>query len=245
VIVDSHTVVGFWPREAKDLSPQALLRLMQRHGVDRACVTSARAFVYDFVEGNQETLEICAAHEALLPGTVIDPRRFLECRDEIASARDRGFRLFRLFPDEQGWTADSPAFTRLLPDFAEAGLPVAAPSRIGLGPLLRAWGDVDLPLILSGVTYWDLADVLAMMEAHPRVCLDTSLLNSPGAIELICERFGAERVLFGSGALLNEMAPALETVRQAQVSEAQRALILGGNATRLFGVSRKGRRAAP
>ncbi len=236
MIVDSYAIAGFWPREARDLSPEALLRLMARHGVTCACVTSARAFLYDFVEGNAETLALCADHHGLLPTACIDPRRFLECRDEIASARERGFRLFRLFPDEQGWTADSPAFSRLLPDFAAAKLPVATSPKIGLGALQRAWQGLDLPLVLSAISYWELADALALLEAHPRIHVDTALLNSPGAVELVSERFGAERILLGSGALLNEMAPALGVVRAAGVSDELKALILGGNARRLLGI---------
>jgi len=235
MIVDSHCLVGFWPLDRRDLSPEALLRLMDRHGVAQACIVSTRAFIYDFVEGNEETLKWCGAQERFLPVAVIDPRRYIECPSEIASARQRGFRLFRLFPDRQGWRADAPAFHRLVPGLAEAGLPLAVPPEIGLGALATRLPELRAPVILSGVTYWQLADALAMMETAGNLLMDTSMLNSPGAVEQVCQLFGPERLVFGSGALLNHMAPALRTVRHAQITEAQREPILGGSLRSLLG----------
>lgn len=237
MILDSHCVVGFWPLDRRDLSCQALLRLMDRHDVAQACIVSTKAFLYDFVEGNEETLKWCRSEGRFLPVATIDPRRYVECVDEIASARERGFRLFRLFPDRQGWQADAPAFRRLVPAFAEAGLPLAVPPEIGLGALAACLPELRVPVILSAVSYWQLADALAMMEQHENVRMDTALLNSPGAIEQVCELFGPGRLLFGSGALLNHMAPALRTVEHAQIRDRQKRLIVAENLRKLLGSS--------
>lgn len=235
MIVDSHCMAGFWPLQRRDLSRERLLRFMDRHQVQQACLVSAKAFIYDFVEGNEETLRWCAQQERFLPVAVIDPRRYLECLAEILSARERGFRMFRLFADHQHWQADWPSFRRLPEVFSEVKLPVAAPPEIGLGALAGCLPDLQAPVILSGLTYWNLADGLALMEQHRNVYVDTSLLNSPGAVELVCQEFGPERLIFGSGALLNHMAPPLQVIAHTQMDEAAKAAVLGGNLEGMMG----------
>ena len=64
--------------------------------------------------------------------------------------------------------------------------------------------------------------------------MDISHLLSPGAIQLIADKVGAERLLFGSGAPSRPIASIVNTLKLAGLSSDQSTLVLSGNAQRIL-----------
>jgi uncharacterized protein len=73
------------------------------------------------------------------------------------------------------------------------------------------------------------------MSAAPGLHLETTSLLAAGALEAAVRAAGATRLLFGSGAPLRALSSALMTVQLADLSDADRAAILGDNLARLLG----------
>lgn len=239
MVIDCNTVFGFWQRDGRDTSLAQLLWLMDRHGIDAALTCSSTGVWGDFVRGNEETLATCLANPRLLPVLTVRPLHYLDCREQLATARERGFRMIRFFPHEQGWSPRDLCFRRLIEPLAEAGLPVlwtyldeADPLR-PLPALVDYFRGSDVPLVLGSVSY-TLGEFLSACELHPHCYTDTAQLFLLNELEIIRDHVGIEHVLFGSHAPFDNPAAALEVVRQARLTAGEREAVLGGNVARLL-----------
>jgi predicted TIM-barrel fold metal-dependent hydrolase len=233
MITDADTVFGFWPGRRVDISLERLLGLMAHYGIDRACVCSARGVCYDYEEGNAETVEVTQRHSNLIPVMTIDPRRHLGCVEEIRRRVNEGFRLFRLYPDYQGWSLNSPSARRVIDLLQDAGAILMLGGSADLTiPIVR---DLRIPVILTGAHFYQLADVLAYSNELPHVHLTTRFLIGPGAVKTFVSNVGHERLLFGSHAPLAYLASALRMIESTILTPEQRAAIMGGNLERLMG----------
>ncbi|HOR01619.1 MAG TPA: amidohydrolase family protein [Anaerolineae bacterium] len=232
-IIDLDAVAGSWPQRRADISVGRLLSMMDRHGVGRACTVSARGILYDDAEGNAETLAWCRDNPRLIPVGTIDLRKFAGYRAEIARLNAAGVRLWRLFPEHQGWTFELATFRRVLSALEDAGAVLfvsGQPSAVA-----RAVAGARLPVIL-GVHFYQMADLLATLEEGAGLCISTRLLHGPGVLGRLVQAMGHERIVFGSGAPLASLGSALGCIAAARLPAEQRAAILGGNLRRLLGV---------
>ncbi len=238
MVIDCNTVFGYWQRDYRDTSLAQLLRLMERYGVDAALTCSSSAVWSDFVRGNAETLQVCHEHPCLLPVLTVRPSHYLDCVEEIAGARERGFRMVRFFPHEQGWSARDLCFRRLVEPLVEARLPVfwsyldeADPLR-PIPVLVDYFRGSELPLIFGSVSY-ALGEFLSACELHPHCHTDTAQLFLLNELEIIRDHAGIKHILFGSHAPFDNSTAPLEVIRHARLTVGEREAVLGGNAARL------------
>lgn len=240
MIVDCNTIFGYWQKELHDYSLPTLLRLMRRHGIERALTCSARGVWDSFLEGNEETIRVCAAHPQLFPVATIRPSDWHACREEIASLRARGFRMIRFFPAVQGWSVSSLSFRRLVEPLVACGLPLFFDNDYNIAavmsPLVEMFQGTNVPLIFSGVSY-SLSEFLAACERHPFCYTDTWQLFLLNEIEIIRNEAGAGHVLYGSRAPRDMPGPCLEMIRHARLGEDERKQILGEGILALLGLS--------
>ncbi len=231
--IDIDALVGFWPSRCCDIRAAHLQKVMARYGIDRACVCSARGVWYDDEEGNRETEELVARYPNLIPVATIDPRKFTSAAMEIRRRVDAGIRVFRFFPEYQGWSFNSPSFRRILKMLDEARVVIAVGGSIS--QVLPELNGLHTPVVLTGAHFYQLADALACADELPNVHLSTRLLIGPGAIETAVSYLGAERLVFGSHAPLVYLASSLRVLEYADLTVAQRESILHSNLSRLIG----------
>lgn len=231
-IMDLDMLAGSWPIRPADISLRQLLELMAQHDVAQGCVASARGIFYDDLAGNRETLAWCAAEPRLVPVGTIDLRRFVGYRDEIRRLTAAGVKLWRLFPEHQGWSFDHAPFRRVLSALEDAGAVLfvyGQPSAVA-----AATAGAQVPVIL-GAHFYQAADILALMEEGTRFYLSTRQLHGPGILEMLVAELGPQRLIFGSGAPLFAPGAALKLVAAAGLEPSARQAILGGNLRRLLG----------
>ena len=87
----------------------------------------------------------------------------------------------------------------------------------------------DLPVILCGVGIAADKHLYPLFERFSSFRIELSYYQVEGGIEAICSRFGAERLLFGTGMLDMSPASAMTYVSYARISEHQKRLIAGDN----------------
>jgi predicted TIM-barrel fold metal-dependent hydrolase len=233
VMIDADTLFGPWSRRPADASLERLLALMKKHGVDRACVCSTLGVNYSSVQGNAETAAVARVHPNLVPVATVDPRLFVGTEQEIRRCVADGFKIVRLFPEYQGWSPDSPSSRRLLRLIEDTGAILMLGG--ALPAILNAVRSVRNPVILTGVHFYQMADLMAVVDEMPHVHLTTRFLMGPGALDMAVRVLGSQRLLFGSHAALSYMAPSLRVIQVAELTPTQRAAILGDNLRQLLG----------
>lgn len=236
VIIDAYTCIGQQPEDDRDLGADILLEQMVAEGIDQALCCSFAAIRYDGEIGNRELLAACLENPRLLPVAVVNPAPFINNDALISYYKQMGFLGLRFVPYRQGWSLESESFQRALYLSAELGLPISVELG-GAGDATRMshlGAGLDIPVILANVTYAIMGEAIAVLETHDNLYLEVSRLVSPGIVEILVARLGAERLLFASGAPAWQIAPTLEIVRQAEISASAQAAILGGNARRIY-----------
>ena len=235
-ITDIHTHFGVDPGSDLDLSLDNLLSILRRHGIRQALTYALSGIQFDHAEGNEATWAACQAHPELVPIATVDPRRFVGMEAEIARCAEQGFAGYRFFPQRQGWAVDGQLCWRLLRAVAQTGKP-AIVSVSGAGDptrLLRAAEGLDLPIILSGTSYATVGEALAVLQEAPNLALEMHMVALPFQVEEMAAAVGAERLLFGSLTPAHYTRPTWAMIEVSELSDADKALILGGNARRIF-----------
>lgn len=152
-----------------------------------------------------------------------------------------------LLPGMQRYPLPYTPLTELLRTLAQLGGAAAAAipiwweaSRPGdATAILQTLRDTSYPapILLGGVSGENLMEALSVARLLPeRIHVATNNLRGVGEVGQAVATIGAERVVFASGAPNRSLGAALAFIHQAALTPEDKALILGGNARRLFGV---------
>ncbi len=239
-IYDANTAFGSSPAKQADWSLSTLLRVLEQHEVEHALTISLRGKYYDFITGNDETFEACRNHPVLLPAATVDPRQYLNCAEEVRRCVDHGFLAFRFFPDSQGWPLQWLPFFEICQLIAEHQLPIILPANpagtiTAAGRHLAPYG---VRVLFLGAGYNIMAEVLAALKQYPRFYFDTHLLDTPGALQVLCQRGGADRIVFGSGAPERYFESALNMLNTSDLTPEQRGRASRDNLREFLGQER-------
>lgn len=241
-LIDVNAAVGPWPHgDCEELDVRNLLARLDALGIDRALVHHSVAATYDAAAGNARLLDELRGNERLLPCFVLGPLETGELGDpQTLGARlaAAGVLAARACPAAQAWSLGGAEAVLLGRTLAAAGLPlfVDLPQ--------TTCEDVDrlaslvpsLPLVLCRVGYRDLRRLLPLLARHPQLRCDLSYLAAHDGVEEVVERFGAERLLFGTGMPVCEPAGALARLVYADLDDGDAEAIGHGNAERLLGL---------
>jgi predicted TIM-barrel fold metal-dependent hydrolase len=236
-MIDINTLFGFWPKKKADIAMETLLRLMDEKGIERAFTLSAKGAFYDFIEGNDETLIACSEHPQLIPVGTVNPGRWLGCIDEAKRLIDEGVKLLRFFPQYQEWHITQAPFGKLLDEvLAGSGVGLMIPAGEGISTIGELAGRIDNPIIIEGFRYDRLAEAIVVLGQRDNVCIESHLLNSPNFVELLKAEGLLDRLIFGSYAPLAYVGAATAPIESADVSDEEKAMMFGGNISRILGV---------
>ena len=238
-IFDACTLFGPWPQHSADLAVESLLQVMSQNGIARSLVTATTGIFHDYQQGNTETLVAARRYaQQLYPVATLDPRAYPECLQEAETRAAEGFRLFRFFPDRQGWPLRFAPFREALQKCDALGVPVIVTvARPGdCTELADAVAFTQAPLLLAGVTPSTLGEALAVLRADTKFYIETTHLLAPGTFEMVRDNMahGVERLVFASYSPLRYLSAALGPVLASTLSDDHKALVLGGNLRRLL-----------
>lgn len=238
-IFDACTLFGPWPQHSADLSVEVLLQVMGQNNIVRSLATATSGIFYDYRQGNAETLNAARNHpQHIYPVATLDPRAFPECLAEAEARAAEGFRLFRFFPDRQGWPLRYRPFRELLQKCDSLGVPIAVTvDQAGdCTELADAVAFTQAPLLLAGVTSQNLGEAISVIRNDPKFYIETTHLTAPGALEAVrdCAPHGAERLVFASYSPLRYLSTALAPVFASTLTNEQKAAVLAGNVGKLL-----------
>ena len=133
ILLDANAWLGHYPfRAVPNNTSDALLRLMDRHGIGKAVVSSLHCVFYsDVHSGNDELAQWVRPHrDRLIPCATLNPmapgweRDLRQCCDEW------DMRGVRLFPAHHRYSLTSPQCLELTRAAADRKLHVAIPLRL-------------------------------------------------------------------------------------------------------------------
>jgi len=249
LVIDIHGHLGPWgafylPEEG---SPEAMLRLMDRLGIDLVVSSAHLAIASDHIEGNKQVI---AANEAyadrILPYLTYNPRYPWEpTLAQAESLRAQG-RLYG-FKIHTGCHKVQSTDTRYFPLYEYA-------NDLGLPVLSHAWdGTIEGQSALLALSKryprmsliaahshngWEVAEP-RVEEARQRDNIYLDMAGSMvvfGMLKWMVSEIGAQKVLFGTDIPFIDARPRLGYVLMADISDDAKRLILGLNAQRIFGL---------
>jgi len=236
-IVDMNTHFGVYPRMKVDISLGTLERLIEQNGVTKAVTLSLKGILYDYVEGNAETLRECSESRHLIPAATLDPRKCTDAVADVSAIASRGFKVLRLFPDLQEWPLRFAPVRSIVHELHRVHIPLMVNAlTYGVATeLTDLVGEHAFPVILSGIGYWVLSEVIVLMKDNKNTFVETSYLDSPDAIEVLVREVGADRILFGSNTPMTYFRGPYLSVAKADISDHEKEMIFHLNAEKILG----------
>ncbi|KPK70495.1 MAG: hypothetical protein AMJ84_07700 [Acidithiobacillales bacterium SM23_46] len=245
---DINACFGHWPYwDLPHKTSDDLLALMDKFGIERAACLSLRGVFVDWRRGNQETLAATNKHpDRLVPVATISP--FLG-GDAAAlhEAIDAGARAVRLYPLLHNYSLADEFVDEICQAAAAREVPVMLPARIMMNfrfPVLSVESidavvgrNPKTQFILGGLNHSaEFRALVGLMRSHANIACEISCLQGFNGIQNLAGEFGAERVLFGTGAVLQYPACNVAKLDHAEITDTQREKIASRNAIRLLGL---------
>ncbi len=211
-LFDANVLLGPLPRRPpgapKDV-PE-LLATMDQFGISRALVTHTYAKWHDPTEGNARLMREVAGEPRLAPCWVVLPAATGEVPPEgeqVERLLDAGARAARLCPAAHRLSLEPWEVDPLLAALAARRVPLLLDCDNAHWSEARPWRFIEyaaraypsLPLVLLREPQANLRTLLALLERCPNVIVETSYFQAHDGIALLAERFGAHRLVFGTG----------------------------------------------
>ena len=214
-----------------------LLARMDRAGIERALVWHVAQRDYAVPTGNRLLAEAIAGHHDRLAGCwsfMPNQAGELASPDEFcAQMAEANVRALTAFPNLHHFLLRGETCGPILRAMVERRIPLILPITSAVGwpsayDLLAEFP--DLVCILSNVNTWGSERQFPpLLESYANVYLDISEFILDGGIEAYAERFGAGRMLFGSGFPSRGHGGMMLAVKHAEIPEEDRQAIAAAN----------------
>ncbi|MEU5973234.1 amidohydrolase family protein [Streptomyces sp. NPDC047315] len=226
-VVDVNRMLGPLPFDTvPSANPPGLLRELDRLRIDTAYVVHTHAVYGDPRDGNSA---LPPPDRRLRPVPTLVP-------GPLGTGPVGAGSLVRLCPAEHGWPLAGRHSLALAAELAAAGTVALLGWEGVVGDDVRklAAAEPGLRLVLTGTGYRSGRALADLMDVQDEVYVDTSTLLGHLQVEWFAERFGAHRVLFGTGAPVTDDAGPRHQLDHLELPETDRAMIAGGSALRLL-----------
>ncbi|HUV08002.1 MAG TPA: amidohydrolase family protein [Spirochaetia bacterium] len=224
-------------------SVEDLKSKMRLCGIETAFVWHSMSLEDHPVNGNREIVQIAQANNSILPVWVLVPHYTGEMPEPprlMDELRENNVRAVRFFPKYNSLSHSLEEWScgALFNHLAESGIPII------MDIDETDWNTIygvckrhpDLSCIVTKVYYRHGRYFYALWEELDNLYIEISWYKTFQGIEDICEKYGAERLLFGTSAPFFDPGPAVSMVLYADISQEQKELIAHGNIERLTGV---------
>ena len=241
-IIDFHGHVGRWDGLDMADDPNTMLNAMDRAGIDLSCLFNI--FHPDGRTGNDLTAAFVARHPDRFIGFAYAcPLWPEDPTAELKRAIDElGFKAIKIYSPYTPYPLDHPAWDPVYGFADERGLAIiahtggeATSSPEQLGRAAPRFPNAKFVAGHAGNAEPFRGQAIAAARARPNFYLETcSTFRTPGVVEELVSKAGADRVLFGSDVPLMDPRPQLGKIITADIDAEAKRLVLGANAHRLL-----------
>ena len=226
-IIDVNCAIGAPLKSYRYTTAHGLVQWLEDYQIHSALTYHAEA-LREPERGNRLMIEECAASNGrLLCCMALNPSlQNLGLPGEgTAAERLKAIRpsAVRVFPDDQKYLFNTFYASDILDVCQQLHMPLIVTQNYTdlflsqLPEVCRQYPDV--PVILPRFGLNRSRAYFPILKKLPNVYLDMSIMVDTGSIEEICQNFGSERLLFGSGLPTYEPAGALGLLYYSQISQ--------------------------
>jgi predicted TIM-barrel fold metal-dependent hydrolase len=245
MIIDFHThlrnsIFGYGQ------TPSQLIKDMDKYGIDKAVVCPVKPGNYHFGPENNYISRISQQYSDRFIGFCrVDPRQKDKAVKEIERCAEKlNLKGVFLHPWEETFPVNDEIVLPVVETAGKYKLPVMIAG--GYLRVSRAWQIADLVrqfpqvnfIITSGgqinISGSNLMEAEVMIRENPNVIMETSGIYREDFIEEIVEKYGKERVVFGSNSPEYHLGLEVKRAQWAHLSKDKIAAISAGNAARLL-----------
>jgi len=215
---------------------EELAKKMRYYGIGRALVYHAMAREYDAASGNRKLMDEIKGIPEFVPLWVIMPHHTGEFPDPEKLKqlmKENEVRAATIFPavSEHNYSMEEWCCGELLSMLETCRVPLF----ISLDQ--TDWNEInrlcsaypELRLVITNVNYRIDRLLYPLLERHPNLYVETSGYKNHRGIEEICSRFGAGRLLFGSGMPVYSGGAAVASILYSEIGEEEKKKIAGRN----------------
>jgi predicted TIM-barrel fold metal-dependent hydrolase len=219
-----------------------LVRKMEHYGVEKAMVYHSMAREYDPQTGNDMLMDEIKGYKQLYPVWVVMQHHTGEvpAPAELAvEMKRKGIKAVRMFPAPTDLNFSIAEWNcgELFSMLEKYRIPLF------IGSDQINWNEVhallkdhpQLRLVLTDVGYRCNRNLYATFEKFENIYIETFSYKVHRGIEEICKRFGAGRLIFGSGMPVYSAGSAASMIRYANISIKEKQMIAGENLEKLLG----------
>ena len=233
---------NFIVMEKVDIAKTAdeLISEMDRVGIEKAVVWHRAQYDHDATVGNKKLIESIKGHESrLIPSwTVLPDITDREYAPNIFfdNMKKNGVRALRAYPEQDRYFLCDVTMGEQLALISEMKIPLYLSPMFGFEMIYKVLSEFpELTVIMSNIGWWPSARLVwPLIQRYPNFYFETGDFSQLRGIEEVCEKFGSERMLYGSNFPTNAMSGSIYTLMQAKISDEDRENIAHRNMERLL-----------
>jgi len=223
--------------------PEDHLKLMAGCNIEKALAYHISALEVHPTLGNKEMMLLVNKEASFVPLWVVMPNHtgeFYDPEELLQLMKENDVRAVRLFPrfNSLTYSLEDWSCGELFDELGRKGIPVLIDLEETDWSMLYkvCKNHENLNVIVTNVYYRHGRDIYALLKELPNFFVEISLYKNYLGIEHICRKFGAHRLVFGTGMPLMDPGPSVAMVIYADIPYEDKGLIASGNLQRLLGV---------
>ena len=228
------------PREGAPNTTDEILEVMDRCQIETAIAFHAIAKEGGMMDGNREILKLTGDNSRFLPQWCAMPSAFGEFPSAealFAQMKENGVKTLRLLPKSCGYSLRPYALGKLMAAAADCHVPVFIDAFTEIAPmdtydLCKNYPGVNF--IFSRLSYRENRVIAPILEQCPNFLIGTGNFVVNDGLELFCQHFGADRLIFNSLLPEGSATAAVSLVNYAEIAQEEKERIAHGNIQRLL-----------
>lgn len=221
-------------------TPAELLQVMDKFQIQQAAAWHRTMFDYDPIKGNEALTKLMPGYEdrilpvwSILPAI---PDADFEPDVFFPKMQQNGVKLLKAFPQQNRYILCDAAMGDQLSAFQELNIPLYLEPQPDYQYIYNVLQEFPkLTVILCNIGIWPSERLIyPLFKRYPNVYLETGDMGAAHGYERVCERFGSERLLYGSNFPSNSPGCSLHSFMTAKLRDEERENIAHKNMERLL-----------